>query len=45
VRVQDGGNVAVVNKGMGELVELKERLRGVVDVEAGERLWWDTRVR
>ena len=45
LKVQDGQNVALMQEGVRQLVELKEMLRGVVELEVGERLAVDTRVR
>lgn len=45
VRVQDGSKVETMQKGVNELLGLKETLRGVVDMEMGDRLALDTRVR
>ena len=45
VRVQDGSKVETMTKGMNELLSLKETLKGVVEMEVGERLALDTRVR
>ena len=45
IRVQDGSNVDLMKRGVGELYKLKETLKGVVELEAGERLAFDTRVR
>ena len=45
VRVQDGSKVETMNKGVTELVNLKETLKGCVDLEMGDRLAMDTRVR
>lgn len=45
VRVADGSKVETMTKGVNELLALKETLRGVVEMEAGERLALDTRVR
>ncbi|KAL6714845.1 Mediator of RNA polymerase II transcription subunit 18 [Lecanora helva] len=43
LRVQDASKVETVNRGMAELMGLKEMLRGCVELEAGERLAMDTR--
>ena len=45
VRVQDGSKVETMAKGANELLGLKETLKGVVDLEIGDRLALDTRVR
>ena len=45
VRVQDGSKVELVNRGMTELLNLKETLKGIVELEVGDRLAMDTRVR
>lgn len=45
VRVQDGSKVETMTKGVNELLNLKETLKGVVDMEMGDRLALDTRVR
>lgn len=45
VRVQDGSKVETMTKGVNELLSLKEMLRGVVEMEMGDRLALDTRVR
>lgn len=45
VRVQDGSKVETMTKGMNELLSLKETLKGCVDLEMGDRLALDTRVR
>ncbi|KAK4694665.1 hypothetical protein P7C71_g2957, partial [Lecanoromycetidae sp. Uapishka_2] len=45
VRVQDGSKVETMTKGMNELLSLKETLKGVVEMEMGDRLALDTRVR
>ncbi len=45
VRVQDGSKVETMTKGVNELLNLKETLKGVVDLEMGDRLALDTRVR
>ncbi|MCJ1374275.1 Mediator of RNA polymerase II transcription subunit 18 [Loxospora ochrophaea] len=43
--LQDGSNPEVLAAGVAELTGLKEMLRGVVELEKGERLGLDTRVR
>ena len=45
IRVQDGSKVEIVNRGMTELLNLKETLRGVVDLDIGDRLAMDSRAR
>lgn len=45
VRVQDGSKVETMTKGVNELLGLRETLKGVVDLEIGDRLALDTRVR
>ena len=45
VRVQDGSKVETMTKGVKELLNLKETLKGVVELEIGDRLALDTRVR
>lgn len=45
VRVQDGSKVELINSAIKELNGLKETLKGVVELEAGERLAMDTRLR
>ena len=45
VRVQDGSKVETMTKGVNELLGLKEILKGVVDLEIGDRLALDTRIR
>ena len=45
VRVQDGSKVETMTKGVNELLGLKETLKGVVELETGDRLALDTRVR
>ena len=45
VRVQDGSKVETMNKGVNELVTLRDTLKGVVELEIGDRLALDTRVR
>ena len=45
IRVQDGSKVELVNRGMTELLNLKETLKGVVELEVGDRLAMDTRMR
>ncbi len=45
VRVQDGSKVETMTKAAGELLGLKETLRGCVEMEMGDRLALDTRVR
>lgn len=45
VRVQDGSKVEIMTKGVNELLGLKETLKGVVELEIGDRLALDTRVR
>lgn len=45
VRVQDGSKVETMTKGVNELLGLKETLKGVVELEIGDRLALDTRVR
>ena len=45
VRVQDDLKVETMTKGANELLSLKETLKGVVELEIGDRLALDTRVR
>ena len=45
VRVQDGSKVETMTKGSLELLSLKETLKGVVELDMGDRLALDTRVR
>ncbi len=45
VRVQDGSRPDIMSKGIQELLALKEALRGCVELDVGERLALDTRVR
>lgn len=45
VRVQDGSKVETMSKGASELLQLKETLRGCVELDMGDRLALDTRVR
>ena len=45
VRVQDGSKVETMTKGVNELLGLKETLKGVVELEIGDRLALDPRVR
>ena len=45
VRVQDGSKMETITKATNELLALKEMLRGCVDLEMGDRLALDTRVR
>ena len=45
MRVQDGSKVETMTKGVNELLSLKETLKGVVELEIGDRLALDTRVR
>ncbi|CAF9920589.1 MAG: Mediator of RNA polymerase II transcription subunit 18 [Heterodermia speciosa] len=45
LRVADGQNVERMQEGVRQLTELKETLKGVVELEMGDRLALDTRVR
>ena len=45
VRVQDGSKPESMSLGTSELQNFKEMLKGVVDLEVGDRLAMDTRVR
>lgn len=45
LRVQDGQKVDRMQQGTTELMNLREMLRGAVDLEVAERLSMDTRVR
>ena len=45
VRVQDGGKPETMTLGLNELLAVKDTLRGIVDLEPGDRLAMDTRVR
>ena len=45
VRVQDGSKPDIMGRGIKELLALKEALKGCVELEVGDRLALDTRVR
>ena len=45
LRVADGANVDLMGRGFGELAALKERLKGAVELEMGDRVAMNTRVR
>ena len=45
LKVADGQNVERMQEGVRQLMELKEMLRGVVELEMVERLSLDTRVK
>lgn len=45
IRVQDGGSPEAMTIGMNELKNFKEAMKGVVDMEVGDRLALDTRFR
>ena len=45
IRVQDGMKPELMNKATNELKAFKELMRGVVDMEIGDRLALDTRVK
>ncbi len=45
VRVQDGSKLETMSKGVNELLGLKETLKGCVELEMGDRLALDTRMR
>lgn len=45
VRVLDGANVELVNRGMTELLQLKETLQSIVSLDIADRLAMDPRVR
>lgn len=45
VLLEDGKDPNVIQRGVRELMGLKERLRGVVDLRSPDRLTFDTRVR
>ncbi|KAL9098101.1 MAG: hypothetical protein Q9163_006175, partial [Psora crenata] len=43
IQVQDGSKVEIMNKGMNEMLNIKETLKGVVELDVGDRLAMDTR--
>ena len=43
--VTDGANVDLMGRGFAELAALKERLKGAVELEMGDRVAMNTRVR
>jgi len=43
--VQDGNKPETMAMAMNELMRLKETMKGVVDMEMGDRLALDTRMR
>ena len=45
VRVQDGSRPETMAAGFAELSAMQTRLRGILDLQAGDRLALDTRVR
>ena len=45
IRVQDGMKPELMNKATNELKAFKELMRGIVDIEIGDRLALDTRVK
>lgn len=45
IRVQDGSKPESITLGITELQAFKEMMKGVVDLEVGDRLAMDTRVR
>ena len=45
IRVQDGMKPELMNKATNELKAFKELMRGIVDMEIGDRLALDTRVK
>ena len=45
IRVQDGSKPELIQQAVSELASFKEAMRGVVDLEVGDRLALDTRVR
>ena len=45
VRVQDGTKPESMTLGINELRALKDTMKGIVDLEIGDRLALDTRVR
>lgn len=45
VRVQDGSKPESMTLGITELQAFKEMMKGVVDLEVGDRLAMDTRVK
>ena len=45
VRIADGNKPELMSRGVKELMALKEMLKGVVELEPGERLGLDMRVR
>lgn len=45
LRVADGTKQEIMSKGMDELNRLRETLKGVVELDAGDRMALDTRVR
>ncbi|MCJ1310538.1 Mediator of RNA polymerase II transcription subunit 18 [Agyrium rufum] len=45
VRVQDGSKPEMMTRGISELVSFRDLMRGVVELEVGDRLALDTRVR
>ena len=45
IRVQDGNKPETMTLAMSELVRFRELMKGVVDMEVGDRLALDTRMR
>ena len=45
IRVQDGSKPEIMTKGMNELKAFKDMMKGVVEMEVGDRLALDTRMR
>ncbi len=45
VRLQDGNRPESITLGLNELKNIKEMMKGVVDLEPGDRLALDTRVK
>jgi len=45
VRVEEGSNVETMTQGTDELIALKETLKGAIELEIGDRLALDTRMR
>lgn len=43
--IQDANKPELMTRGVNELMALKETLRGVVDIDMGDRLTLDTRVK
>ena len=45
VRIADGNQVELMNRGFAELARLKERLKGAIELEMGDRGAMDPRVK